>query len=57
MESIGKHFEVTGTLSEVVRHFYCIQTPPGFEKFDQHLSPDLEMMLVFNFGAPVRIVK
>ena len=55
MESIGKHFEVTGPLSEVVRHFYCIQTPPGFEKFDQHLSPDLEMMLVFNFGAPVRI--
>ena len=54
METIGKHFETTGPLNEAIRHFYCVQTPSDFERIDQHLSPNLEMMLVFNFGPPVR---
>ena len=55
MDTIGKHVDVSGPLHEAVRYFYCIQTPSDFEKIDQHLSPNLEMMLVFNFGSPVRI--
>ena len=55
METTGKHFDVTGLLCEVIRHFYCIQAPPNFKTITQHLSPNLEMMLVFNFGAPVRV--
>ena len=54
MEAPGEIFDVTDPLCEVIRHFYCIQTPPDFKAINQHLSPNLEMMLVFNFGAPVR---
>jgi len=54
MEAPGKIFEVTDSLSGVIRHLYCIQTPSDFKALTQHLSPNLEMMLVFNFGAPVR---
>ena len=55
MEAIGKHIEVTGSLREVIKHFYCIRTPDNFAPTDQHLSPSLEMMLVFNFGLPVKV--
>jgi len=55
MDKTGKHVDVNGPLHEAVRYFYCIQTPSDFEKIDQHLSPNLEMMLVFNFGGPVRM--
>ena len=43
-----------GALSEVLRHFYAIQTPPEAETQVQHLSPHYEMMLLFNFGPPVQ---
>ena len=55
MEQIGKHFDVTGSLREVIHHFYCIRTPSDFQKISQHLSPNLEMMIAFNFGEPVRL--
>ncbi|MCE7040856.1 helix-turn-helix domain-containing protein [Dyadobacter sp. CY312] len=55
MESIGKHFEVSAPLDEIIRHFYCIRTSPDFEKIDKHLLPNLEMMLVFNFGKSLRL--
>jgi len=55
MESIENHFEVTGPLHESIRYFYCIRTSSEFKTTNQHLSPNLEMMLIFNFGSPVRI--
>lgn len=55
MKPVGEHAEVEAPLNEVVRHLYCIQTTADFEKMIQHLSPNLEMMLVFNFGKPVRV--
>lgn len=53
MTQNGIHFEVSGHLHEIIRYFYCIQTTEHFVKSDQHLSPNLEMMLIFNFGKPV----
>lgn len=43
-------FEVHEKLSGVLSHFYAITTP---REGVYHLSPSLEMMVVFNFGAPV----
>ena len=54
MEAVGKHFNAMDEFGEVIRHFYCIQTPSDFEAITQHLSPNMEMMLVFNFGASAR---
>ncbi|TLV03990.1 helix-turn-helix domain-containing protein [Dyadobacter luticola] len=53
MPEIGVHFDPPAALADVIKHFYCIQTGPDFEPVSQHLSPSLEMMLIFNFGPPV----
>lgn len=55
MDPIGLHIDVGAPLNEVVKHLYCIRTPENFDTLVQRLSPNLEMMLVFNFGKPVRI--
>jgi AraC-like DNA-binding protein len=55
MEPTGFHINMEAPLNEVIAHIYCIQTPQDFEKTDQHLSPNLEMMLIFNFGKPVNV--
>ena len=54
MEATELHIDVEGPLNEVIKHLYCIQTPETFDPVVQHLSPNLEMMLIFNFGEPVR---
>ncbi len=51
----GQHFGAEGALGRVLRHFYAIQSPPGSDPQVQHLSPHYDVMLVFNFGPPVRI--
>lgn len=43
-------FDVDERLSGVLSHFYAITAP---QEGIYHLSPSLEMMVVFNFGAPV----
>lgn len=55
MEVPGKIFDVTGPLCGVIRHFYCIQASSDFKTITQHLSPNLETMLVFNFGVSIRV--
>jgi AraC-like DNA-binding protein len=55
MEPTGFHINMEAPLNEVIAHIYCIQTPQDFEKTDQHLSPNMEMMLIFNFGKPVNV--
>jgi len=55
MPEIGQHIEMTGELAEVVKHLYSINTADDFQTISQHLSPSLEIILVFNLGAPVRI--
>ena len=55
MQSIGKHIEASPPLNELIRHFYCIETPADFVATTQHLAPNLEMMLLFNFGVPLQI--
>jgi AraC-like DNA-binding protein len=51
----GQHFEAEGALGGVLRHFYAIGNPPDGETRVQHLSPHYDLMLVLNFGPPVRL--
>lgn len=54
MALAGTHFEVSPPLSDIVKHFYVMQSGLDFVTTTAHLSPNYEMMLLFNFGAPVR---
>lgn len=38
----------------VIDHYYAVQMPMDSENILQHLSPNLELMLVFNFGPSIR---
>lgn len=49
----GYREKVDPRLNGVLNHFYRIETLAGHGRRTYHLSPNLEMMLVFNFGAPV----
>lgn len=49
----GYREKVDPRLNGVLSHFYMIETQAGHGRRTYHLSPNLEMMLVFNFGAPV----
>lgn len=50
----GTLFGVEPPLSDIVRHFYVIRSAGDAATTVAHLSPNYEMMLLFNFGAPVR---
>ncbi|MEZ2442523.1 helix-turn-helix domain-containing protein [Chitinophaga sp. RCC_12] len=54
MALAGTHFEVSPPLSDIVKHFYVMQSGRDFVTTTAHLSPNYEMMWLFNFGAPVR---
>jgi len=54
-EPLETHIDVADPDLEAVKYFYCIKTPSDFQPRTQHLSPNLEIMLIFNFGAPVRV--
>lgn len=54
MVPIGEKHPIDGELAEVLGHFYTIRTPLKMKPCVCHLAPNLEMMVVFNFGAPVR---
>jgi AraC-like DNA-binding protein len=55
MAVTGRHFEVAPPLSDIVKHFYTMQTTADDGQDIHHLSPNYEMMLIFNFGPPVSI--
>lgn len=55
MERTGTHTFVDDPAYEAIKYFYCIQGPFSFLNRTEHLSPNLEMMLIINFGAPVRV--
>ncbi|ASZ12300.1 helix-turn-helix domain-containing protein [Chitinophaga pendula] len=55
MAQTGIHFQPPAALSEVIKHFYYIRTPADFERTVQHLAPNFEVMIVFNFGVPLRL--
>lgn len=42
-------------LDEVITSFYHLLCPSDEEPLTRHVCPNLEMMLIFNFGVPVRI--
>ena len=53
MALIGKRITPDEGLSDVIGHFYILVTPKESDPETQHLSPSLEMVIVFNFGVPV----
>jgi AraC-like DNA-binding protein len=48
-------FLVEPPLEDVINSFYHMSVLPDGEPVTKHVCPNLEMMLVFNFGVPVRI--
>jgi AraC-like DNA-binding protein len=48
-------FLVEAPLEEVITSFYHLFAASDGEPITRHVCPNLEMMLVFNFGVPVRI--
>lgn len=53
METLGQKFEVDPLLSDVLGHYYVIQTSKETLAKTYHLSPSLEIIVVFNFSDPV----
>jgi AraC-like DNA-binding protein len=51
----GTLFLVDAQLDEVINNFYHLYVAPDGNSVTRHVCPNLEMMLVFNFGAPTRI--
>jgi AraC-like DNA-binding protein len=48
-------FMVEAPLEEVINSFYHMSLSSNGEPISRHVCPNLEMMLIFNFGVPVRI--
>lgn len=42
-------------LDLMISNFYCFASPLSSNTVVKSLSPNLEMMLVFNFGSPIRV--
>lgn len=53
MAIISKRVPVDDRLLDVLLHFVTIQSEKDEEKQLFHLSPTLELMVVFNFGSPI----
>ncbi|MGI4751560.1 MAG: helix-turn-helix domain-containing protein [Janthinobacterium lividum] len=51
----GKLFVVEAPLNEVINNFYHLFVASDGAPIVRHVCPNLEMMLVFNFGVPARI--
>jgi AraC-like DNA-binding protein len=51
----GALFLVEAPLEEAINTFYHLSVAPDGEPITRHVCPNLEMMLIFNFGVPVRI--
>lgn len=50
----GMLYLVKGHLNEVVSHYYHVYNNDALSVI-KHLSPSLEIMMIFNFGTPVHI--
>lgn len=48
-------FEVEAPLQDVINNFYHLCVPANGTAITRHVCPNLEMMLIFNFGVPIRI--
>ncbi|WP_374948855.1 helix-turn-helix domain-containing protein [Mucilaginibacter sp.] len=48
-------FLVEAPLEEVINSFYHMSVASDGEPVTRHVCPNLEMMLIFNFGVPIRI--
>nr|WP_315221797.1 AraC family transcriptional regulator [uncultured Flavobacterium sp.] len=50
----GMLYLIDGSLNEVISHYYHIYNPDS-QNVLKHLSPSLEILLVFNFGTNIQI--
>ncbi|MCF0052668.1 helix-turn-helix domain-containing protein [Dyadobacter sp. LJ53] len=51
----GASFFVEAPFEDVINNFYHLFVASDGQPITRHVCPNLEMMLVFNFGIPVRI--
>ncbi|HEY1871645.1 MAG TPA: helix-turn-helix domain-containing protein [Chitinophagaceae bacterium] len=51
----GRLYEVDPSLEEAVSHFYHVYSNKETSPIWKHLSPNLEMLLIFNFGPEVSV--
>jgi len=51
----GQLYEPSSALKGIVSHFYHVFNNPDAAPVIKHVSPSLEMELIFNFGPPVKI--
>ena len=49
----GNLYKSAAALQEVITHYYHIFNPAGNNSIRKHLSPNLEMMVVINFGVDI----
>ncbi|WP_341835993.1 helix-turn-helix domain-containing protein [Chitinophaga pollutisoli] len=54
MDIYGKKYEIDERLKSVLQPLYAIKSPECSATEVFHLSPNLEMLLIFSFGTPVR---
>ena len=50
----GQFYEVQHPLNDIVSHFYHLHTAADSDIVLKHLSPNFDMLLLFNFGSPIR---
>lgn len=50
----GMLYQVKGTLAAVISHYYHVFNT-GDQPVTKHLSPNLEIMMIFNLGTPVPV--
>lgn len=54
MDIYGKKYDRNERLKDVLQPLYAIQAPESAATEVFHLSPNLEMLLIFSFGEPLR---
>ncbi len=49
----GRLYEADLSLQDIVSHYYHVYSAIDAAPVLKHLSPNLEMLMIFNFGPPV----
>ncbi|SHK94466.1 Helix-turn-helix domain-containing protein [Chitinophaga jiangningensis] len=49
----GDLYESAPALQEIITHYYHVYNPAGSSNVNKHLAPNLEMMVVLNFGPTI----
>jgi AraC-like DNA-binding protein len=51
----GQLYEAPASLDEIIRHYYYVSTVTNADLSEKKLIPNYELLLVFNFSAPISV--